>query len=199
VAVVGSGLDVVYPRRHARLWHEVGERGLLLSEAPLGARPEPWRFPVRNRVIAALAEAVVVVESHVRGGSLHTVDAALARDRPVLAVPGSVRSPASAFPNALLAEGCAPVRDALDVLVVLGLSSSVVPATPSRPPPTGEEATVLAAVGWEPATLDEVVARSGLGPGRAGLLLARLEDHGWLVARGGWWERVAGPGRGAGR
>ncbi|HWC10704.1 MAG TPA: DNA-processing protein DprA, partial [Acidimicrobiales bacterium] len=63
VAVVGSGLDVVYPRRHSRLWAEVGERGLLLSEAPLGARPEAWRFPVRNRVIAALAEAVVVVES----------------------------------------------------------------------------------------------------------------------------------------
>ncbi|HYX43960.1 MAG TPA: DNA-processing protein DprA [Acidimicrobiales bacterium] len=193
VAVVGSGLDVVYPRRHARLWEEVAQRGLLLSEAPLGARPEPWRFPVRNRVIAALAEAVVVVESHVRGGSLHTVDAALARDRPVLAVPGSVRSPASAFPNALLADGCAPARDALDVLVVLGLSSGSAPASPRRPAPTGEEATVLAAVGWEPATLDEVVARSGLGPGRAGLLLARLEDDGWLVGRGGWWERLAGP------
>ena len=193
VAVVGSGLDVVYPRRHARLWDEVGERGLLLSEAPLGARPEPWRFPVRNRVIAALAEAVVVVESHVRGGSLHTVDAALARDRPVLAVPGSVRSPASAFPNALLADGCPPVRDALDVLVVLGLSSCRAAAPSRRPPPTGEEGTVLAAVGWEPATLEEVVARSGLAPGRAGLMLARLEDDGWVVGRGGWWERVAGP------
>ena len=197
VAVVGSGLDVVYPRRHARLWAEVGERGLLLSEAPLGARPEPWRFPVRNRVIAALAEAVVVVESHVRGGSLHTVDAALARDRPVLAVPGSVRSPASAFPNALLADGCAPVRDALDVLVVLGLSSCSTLAVASRPPPTREEAAVLAAVGWEPATLDEVVARSGFSPGRAGLLLAHLEDDGWLVGRGGWWERLAGPAAGS--
>ena len=114
-------------------------------------------------------------------------------------MPGSVRSPASAFPNALLADGCAPVRDALDVLVVLGLSSCSAPATPGRPPPTGEEAAVLDAVGWEPATLDEVVARSGLGPGRAGLLLARLEDDGWLVGRGGWWERLAGPGTGAGR
>ncbi|HEX2273548.1 MAG TPA: DNA-processing protein DprA, partial [Acidimicrobiales bacterium] len=95
VAVVGSGLDVVYPRRHARLWAGVASSGLLLSEAPLGARPEPWRFPVRNRIIAALAEVVVVVESPSRGGSLHTVDAAVARDRPVMAVPGSVRSPAS--------------------------------------------------------------------------------------------------------
>ena len=197
VAVVGSGLDVVYPRRHTRLWEAVGERGLLLSEAPLGARPEPWRFPVRNRVIAALAEAVVVVESHVRGGSLHTVDAALARDRPVLAVPGSVRSSASTFPNTLLADGCAPVRDALDVLVVLRLSSCSTPPSPQRPPPAGEEAAVLTAVGWEPATLDEVVARSGLSPRRAGLLLARLEDDGWLVGRAGWWERLAGPGTGS--
>ena len=154
---------------------------------------------MRNRVIAALAEAVVVVESHVSGGSLHTVDAALARDRPVLAVPGSVRSPASAFPNALLADACPPVRDALDVLVVLGLSSCRAPAFAQRPPPTGEEATVLAAVGWGPATLEEVVGRSGLSPGRAGLLLARLEDDGWLVGRGGWWERLAGPGTARGR
>ncbi|MFN2607419.1 MAG: DNA-processing protein DprA, partial [Acidimicrobiales bacterium] len=107
VAVVGSGLDVVYPRRHGRLWAEVAERGLMLSEAPLGTRPEPWRFPVRNRVIAALADVVVVVESHHRGGSVHTVEAAQARDRQVMAVPGSVRSPASALPNALLADGCA--------------------------------------------------------------------------------------------
>jgi DNA processing protein len=193
VGVVGSGLDVVYPRRHAPLWAEVGERGLLLSEAPLGARPEPWRFPVRNRVIAALAEVVVVVESHSRGGSLHTVDAALARDRPVMAVPGSVRSPASALPNSLLADGCAPVRDALDVLVALGLSCSPLSPAPRRTAPEGEAATVLDAVGWEPASLDGVVARSGLTPGRAGLVLARLEADGWLARRSGWWERIAGP------
>lgn len=192
VAVVGSGLDVVYPRRHARLWAEVAGRGLLVSEAPLGARPEPWRFPVRNRVIAALAEVVVVVESHVRGGSLHTVDAALARDRPVMAVPGSVRSPASAFPNALLADGCAPVRDALDVLVLLGLSSAAATAGGEavRPAPEGDARAALDALGWEPATLDDVVARSRLGPGPASLALARLETDGWVTGAGGWWERV---------
>jgi DNA processing protein len=191
VGVVGSGLDVVYPRRHARLWAEVARRGLLLSEAPLGGRPEPWRFPARNRVIAALAEVVVVVESHRRGGCLHTVDAALARDRPVMAVPGSVRNSASTLPNALLADGCAPVRDALDVLVALGLSSCGAQALSRRAEPDGEAGTVLGALGWEPASLDDVVARSGLGPGRASLVLARLEADGWLVRRDGWWERVA--------
>jgi DNA processing protein len=191
IAVVGSGLDIVYPRAHAHLWADVSSRGLLLSEAPLGARPEPWRFPARNRVIAALAEVVIVVESHSRGGSLHTVDAAMARDVPVMAVPGSVRSPASAFPNALLAEGCAPVRDALDVLVALGLSS--VPAggqTDLRPTPQGDAVAALAAVGWEPASLDDVITRTRLGPGPASLALARLQSDGWVTCRGGWWERV---------
>ncbi len=193
IAVVGSGLDVVYPRAHAHLWAEVGARGLLLSEAPVGARPEPWRFPVRNRVIAALSEVVVVVESHTRGGSLHTVDAAIARGTPVMAVPGSVRSAASAFPNALLADGCAPVRDALDVLVALGLTSAPQSGVRPdlRPVPHGDAAAALAAVGWDPASLDEVVTRSGLGLGPASLALARLETDGWVVGRGGRWERLA--------
>jgi DNA processing protein len=209
VGVVGSGLDVVYPRRHGRLWAEVGRRGLLVSEAPLGARPEPWRFPVRNRVLAALAEVVVVVESHAKGGSLHTVEAALARDRPVMAVPGSVRSPASDLPNALLADGCAPVRDALDVLVALGLSTGGpgVPgptavaglrgpnavagaATERRPTPGGDAGAVLAAAGWEPVSLDDIVARTGLSPGAVSLALTRLEDERWVEGSAGWWERV---------
>ena len=206
VAVVGSGLDIVYPRRHARLWAAVAASGLLVSEAPLGARPEPWRFPVRNRVIAALAEVVVVVESAARGGSLHTVDAALARDRPVMAVPGSVRSPVSELPNALLAEGCAPARDALDVLTLLGISSTTAAAggaaagtTPAtarddpRPVPDGDGRAVLEALGWEPTTLDDLATRSGLSLGPASLALARLEHQGWVAGERGWWERVAGP------
>jgi DNA processing protein len=109
VAVVGSGLDVVYPRQHARLWGRVAAAGAVLTEAPLGAGPEAWRFPLRNRVIAGLADVVVVVESHERGGSRHTVDAAIERGRTVMAVPGSVRSPASAGTNALLRLGAAPL------------------------------------------------------------------------------------------
>jgi DNA processing protein len=201
VAVVGSGLDVVYPRRHARLWSEVAEAGLLLSEAPLGTRPEAWRFPVRNRIIAALAEVVVVVESAERGGSRHTVDAAEVRARPVMAVPGSIRSPVSAYPNSLLADGCHPVRDALDVLVALGLSTAgspgAQPADPRpRPEPAGE--AVLEALAWEPATFDDVVGRTGRSPAEVGMALAHLERDRWVVGRSGWWERVAAPGGGEG-
>jgi DNA processing protein len=134
VGVVGSGLDVPYPRRHRRLWEQVASRGVLLGEAPPGAAPEPWRFPARNRILAALAAVVVVVESHLRGGSKLTVDAALARDIPVMAVPGSVRSPASAGTNELLAAGAAPARDVDDVLVALSLAGSAVPRVDARPP-----------------------------------------------------------------
>src|SRR3954452_23713677 len=121
VAVVGSGLDVVYPRAHRRLWSRVAGAGLLLSEAPLGARPEPWRFPARNRILAALADVVVVVESRAKGGSFHTVQAADQRGVTVMAVPGPVRSPASSYTNELLATGSPPARDVDDVLVALDL------------------------------------------------------------------------------
>ena len=190
VAVVGSGLDVVYPRSHEALWHQVGAAGLLLGEAPLGTRPEPWRFPVRNRVIAALAEVVVVVESPEKGGSRHTVDAATARDRPVMAVPGSVRSPVSAYSNGLLADGCHPVRDSVDVLVALNLSSTRSTATETRPPPAPEEAPVVDALGWEPATFDDLCARTGRSPAEVSVALARLQAAGWVGERAGWWERI---------
>lgn len=190
VAVVGSGLDVVYPPAHRSLWEQVAVEGLLVSEAPLGARPEPWRFPVRNRVIAALAEVILVVESADKGGSRHTVEAAMARDRLVMAVPGSVRSSVSSYPNGLLADGCHPVRDALDVLVALGLSSA--PSTPAdrRPAPEPEEAPVLDALGWEPATFDDLCERTGRTPGQVSVALARLQAGGWVAEWAGWWEQV---------
>jgi DNA processing protein len=196
IAVVGSGVDVVYPRRNAQLWADVAAAGLLVSEAPLGAAPEPWRFPVRNRVIAALSEVVVVVESHARGGSRYTVDAAAERGRTVMSVPGSVRNPASAYTNALLADGCPPARDATDVLVALGLSTAGPGAsatvTPDvRPAPDPLATVVLDTLGWEPASLEGLVLRSGLSPGQVMVALAHLERDGWATSRQGWWERVA--------
>ncbi len=193
IGVVGSGLDVVYPRGQAELWRAVASHGVLLSEAPLGARPERWRFPARNRIIAALADLVVVVESHRTGGSMHTVDEADRRGIDVMAVPGSVRAPASAGTNGLLAEGRAPVCSADDVLVALGLR----PAgrrtrEETRPRPDPGDVKVLEAVGWQPATLDHIGVRTGHDLAVLAPALDRLCESGWVARRGGWYERVAG-------
>jgi DNA processing protein len=190
VGVVGTGLDEVYPSRHAQLWDAVAAHGALVSEYPLGTRPERWRFPARNRIIAALAEVVVVVESAAAGGSMHTVDAALERDRVVLAVPGPVRSPASVGTNGLLAAGCPPCRDAGDVLVALGLTTDATRATAVDQPDDPDIARVLDALGWEPATLDELAERLDAPLGPVAVHLTRLANQGWVVQRSGWWERA---------
>jgi DNA processing protein len=122
VAVVGTGLDVMYPPSNRDLWAQVAARGAVLSESALGTKPHPGVFPARNRIIAALSDVVVVVESHRSGGSLYTAEAAARRSIPVCAVPGSVRSRASDGTNALLVDGCTPVRDVTDVLVAVSLA-----------------------------------------------------------------------------
>ena len=134
IGVVGSGLDVVYPRGNRDLWEAVSAAGTLLSEAPLGAEPEGWRFPARNRLLAALADVVVVVESKRAGGSMHTVEEAIRREVTVMAVPGSVRNPAAEGTNLLLSEGCPPACCTDDVLVALELATAG-PAGGRQPSP----------------------------------------------------------------
>jgi DNA processing protein len=199
IGIVASGLDVIYPPRHAELWHEVAEKGVLLSEGPLGTRPDAWRFPTRNRLIAASAQALVIVESHAGGGSMHTVEAAIARSRPVLVVPGSVHSPASVGTNQLLADGCHPARDAADVLVALGIELPSASARRRASPrdESGPQADVLGAVGWEPTPLDVILARTGKRLGEVALALDHLVECGAVRAGEGWWERVRAPRRGA--
>jgi DNA processing protein len=195
VGIVGSGLDVVYPRHHAELWRRVAERGVLLGEAPLGARPEAWRFPARNRIVAGVSDLVVVVESHAAGGSMHTVDEADRRGIDVMAVPGSTRSPASAGTNDLLAEGRAPVRDAGDVLVALGLTAATRASRADvRPAPDAADLDVLAAFDWRPATLEQLVTRCAAPIAAVSLALGRLEAAGWVCADGGWYERTGPAG-----
>jgi DNA processing protein len=194
IGVVGSGLDVVYPRHHADLWQRVAEQGVLLGEAPLGALPEAWRFPARNRILAGLSDLVVVVESHAAGGSMHTVDEADRRGIDVMAVPGSTRSAASAGTNDLLAEGRAPVRDAGDVLVALGLTVATrASRADPRPAPDPADAALLDAFDWRPATLEQLVTRCAAPIAAVSVALARLESAGWVRADGGWYERCGPP------
>jgi DNA processing protein len=203
LAVVGTGLDVIYPSSHARLWARVAACGGLISESPLGAPAQPWRFPWRNRLLAALADVVVIVESHLAGGAMLTAEWAAQCGKPVLAVPGSVRSPASAGTNSLLAEGCPPARDVDDVLVALGLHLQGSRRGPVREggrpqegggPSEGPDRAVWQAVDDQPTPTEAVLRRTGLGPGEVAAALGRLEAAGWILPGAGWWTRRRSPG-----
>jgi len=204
IAVLGTALDATAPPAQLSLRREVAASGVVLSELPPGVAGARWWFAVRNRVMAALAHVVVVVEAHATGGALHTVRAARRRGVPVAAVPGSVRSPASAGANALLVEGASPVRHADDVLdllgaVVAGLSGVAWPrraddATRARgrtPDPrlSAEELAVRRALDQDPVSLDVVVLRTGMPLGEVALALERLADAGQAVEAHGWWAR----------
>ena len=190
IAVVGNGMDQAYPERNRALWRAVADQGVLLGEAPLGAPPERWRFPARNRIIAALADVVVVVESHASGGSMHTVAEAAARDRAVLAVPGPVRSSASDGCLELLADGCAPCRNVDDVLLALGMSGAEAPPLDSRPGPGRIGQQVLDALGWQPADAEQIKGRTGLSMAEVAGALEELRTAGWVAVTGRWIERV---------
>lgn len=198
VGVVASGLDVVYPASNGTLWEAVAADGLLLSEVPMGHRPTKWRFPARNRLIAALSDAIVVVESHAKGGALSTVDEAQERGVSVLVVPGSTRSPASDGTNALLVDGGTPVRGAADVLDFLGLPSS--PRVPEVATPTqlkipldradGRCRVVLDAVASGPVHIDRLIELLGVSPPLAAATIDQLTSDGVVVMRGHIVERV---------
>ena len=195
IAVVASGLDVVYPREHRDLWEAAANCGLLLSEAPPGVPPEPHRFPLRNRIVAALSEVVVVVESRERGGSLITAALAVERDVPVMAVPGPVGRRSAAGTNDLLCDGAIPVTCADDVLTALSFQhgrSAVLPAD-LRARPRSADIPVYRLLKEDPRTVDGVALALGLGLVEAAMSLARLEAAGWVAQGDGWFECVGSP------
>ena len=182
MAVLGCGPDVVHPATHERLFRAVIERGLLLTELTPGAPALPHHFPRRNRVLAALAQVVVVVEAAERSGALITAGHALDLGVEVMAVPGPIDAATSAGSNALLRDGAPPVWGAQDVLDALGLPGApVIPAAPAD----GDAAAVWAALDGAPSALDDVAARSGLSARRTLAALSLLELDGWAVQAGG--------------
>jgi DNA processing protein len=157
VAVLGCGIDVDYPARHAELARRIAETGAIVSEYPPGTEPAPWRFPARNRIVAGLAQATVVVEARERSGALITADFALELGREVFAVPGEITASLSTGANRLIRQGAAPLLSADDVLEALGVERPG-----ARPPavcdgPSG----VLALLADAPRSADELVRASG--------------------------------------
>lgn len=192
VGVVASGLDYIYPKENSDLWGEVARRGALLSESAPGTAPEPFRFPMRNRILAALSEVVVVVESKDRGGSMITVDEAQKRDIAVLAVPGSPRNIAAIGTNLLVQQGCLPVINAQDILVALGLDNRRANENSfdARAKLSPNDAHLIALMVGAPFTLDEFVIRTDVPLLEAAISLGRLESLGWVVNNSGWWEVI---------
>lgn len=192
LAVVGSGLDRVYPARNRALWEAVATTGLLVSEHPLGTPAAAAHFPARNRILAALADVVVVVESHRAGGSLLTADAALRRQRTVLAVPGPVHSPASTGTNTLLRDGATFACEIDDVLMALELAGAPRRLRrEQRPAPDPAGAALLEAFAWAPARLDELASRTGRSLLDTADALEALRSAGWITGGHGWFERIA--------
>lgn len=193
LAVLGCGADVPYPSQHRRLYQEVVRRGAVLSELPPGTRPRPWSFPARNRIMAALAKIVVVVEAQERSGSLITAEFATDLERDLAAVPGQVTARIAAGSNALLREpGTTLVRHAGDVLDLLfGVGShdgDAEPAVTIEP----ELQLVLDAVEVRDS-LPLTGQRAGLSAGGLRAALGRLESLGLIAADGmGGYERCAG-------
>jgi DNA processing protein len=204
VAVVGTGLDVVYPRENRTLWARVAHVGAVLSEAALGTVARPRVFPARNRIIAALSDVVVVVESHRGGGSLYTAEAAARRSIPVCAVPGSVLSRASSGTNELLVDGCTPVRDADDVLAAValarqgrGMAGPIVTGrdrhdgtTSQTGPDDRVQRSVWEAVDDTPTTVETVLLRTDLSLSALTAAGEELVEQGLLTAGAGWWSRA---------
>ena len=189
VAVVAGGVDVVYPTNNRGLFRQVAEHGALLSEWPLGARPLRWRFPARNRLVAALSAAVVVVESPPKGGSMYTVDEALERGRAVFAVPGSIHSPVSNGTNKLIAEGAHALYNFDELLDVVAPGGPA--ASRDSSATAAAKSWLLDTIGWEPMALDAVVGQSGRSPGDVTLEVERLIAAGALRRLGGVIERVS--------
>ena len=218
IAVVGTGLDRVYPRRHLALAHRIAQSGLLVSEFALGSSPAPANFPKRNRIIAGLSQGTLVVEAALASGSLITARLAAEMGREVFAIPGSIHAPQAKGCHALIRQGAKLVETAQDVLEDMRMLASAAPvqsrqAVPAEPPALGvsdasapltdqdgeavpagvcgPQASLLAQMGYHPLSLDALQARTGHAAAdlQAWLMELELDGH---IARvpGGLFQRL---------
>ncbi|WP_313885466.1 DNA-processing protein DprA [Desulfallas sp. Bu1-1] len=181
IAVLGCGVDVIYPRENGKIMVEIIRTGAVVSEFPPGAPPEAWHFPVRNRVISGLSKVVVVVEAAEKSGALITAHAALEQGRDVMAVPGNITSKLSRGANGLIKQGAAPVLGAEDILEELGVGV-IFPPRASDPSEgvklTEIEQKLNKIINFEPVPLEVIVQQSGVPAGEVMSALMFLEMKG---------------------
>ncbi len=183
LAVLGCGIDRIYPSENKRLYHQIIEQGVLISEYPPGSEPLPGHFPGRNRIISGLSKGTLVIEAARDSGSLITAEFALEQGREVLAVPGGVDRKTSYGPNLLIKQGAHPVTETGEILQVLGIPRGERSARhgtePDEPALTGPAAPVLAMLGLSPRHSDELARESGLTPMELSAILLHLELQGY--------------------
>ncbi len=202
IGVLGTGIDVTYPRCNEQLYSQVAHYGTLVSEFPLGEPPRRRNFPRRNRLIAALAMGTLVVEAARRSGSLLTAMLAGTYGRQVFAVPGSIHSPLSRGCHELIKKGAALVEDADDILLKLNFSAFFandlarqMASAPSLSDTSGmdkDHKILLDALGFDPVDLDSLIVRTGFKPEAVSSMMLILELEGHVqAAPGGRYSRVA--------
>lgn len=191
IGVLGTGVDVCYPRRNQSLYEALCQQGLLLSEFPLGTTPRRHQFPLRNRVISGMSLGVLVVEAAINSGSLITARQALEQNREVFALPGSIHNPASRGCNALIRQGAKLVETLADILEEFeGWSAAALPCpAPPADGPAPLEDSVFLALGFEPTPLDVLVQRACLPAAKILGMLTELEMAGWVERQAGGWQR----------
>ena len=196
VAVVGTGLDRVYPARHRALAHRISAHGLIVSEFALGTPPLNQNFPKRNRIISGLTRGTLVVEAALQSGSLITARMAVEQGREVFAIPGSIHSPQSRGCHALIRQGAKLVESVQDVLEELPFDAPVAVSrdfeAAGAAPMQAEASTLLRAIGFDPVGLDALCARTGHPAATLQVLLLELELDGRLARLpGGLFQRMA--------
>ena len=189
LAVLGTGADVPYPARNRALYDAIAERGLIISEFPLGTAAGTSHFPRRNRIISGLALGVLVVEAAVDSGSLITARLAGEQGRDLFAIPGSIHSPLSKGCHALIKQGAKLVESSADVLAELRMDAASAQAAPRA---SREDPAMLRWLGHDPCSIDVLVQRSGLTADEVSAMLLTLELEGQVVSLpGGRYQRAA--------
>jgi DNA processing protein len=199
IAVMGTGLDRVYPGSHRELAHRIAAQGALVSELPIGAQPRPENFPRRNRIISGLSLGTLVVEAAQRSGSLISARCAAEQGREVFAIPGSIHNPLARGCHALIRQGAKLVETAEDVvnelgaLALAGTLQEVASPTPTDAAPRldPEYAKLLDSIGFDPLPVDVLVATCGLTPAEVSSMLLQLELRGFVASSpGGLYNRL---------
>lgn len=191
IAVVGTGLDKVYPAANRDLAHLLAQQGTLISEFPLGTPPVASNFPRRNRIISGMSLGCVVIEASLKSGSLITARLAMEQGRDVFAIPGSIHSPQSKGCHTLIKQGAKLVESAQDILEELAIPLTASPRSSTRAPAESNTSELLDMIGFDPVSMDTLCTRCGLTVSQLSAMLLALELEGRITAQaGGLFQRI---------